>query len=194
MNAIVDQYFNQSNASQPVNQSLVENMTPFVEIYTKSWCPYCHKAKALLQAKGISYDEVDVTTEPLLEHEMRIRSHQRTVPQIFIGDIHVGGADDLHRLEETGELDDLLAQETFKRDRGLDKPQNVYRYRPDDNIAQSFVLKPAPVAYAPDYRRESKISKSLKVIARGLSFTGLAALLYSAVLIGLFIQSAIIEF
>ena len=80
-----------------------------VQIYTTDWCPYCNAAKSLLDEKGISYDEIDVT-QPELRMEMVQRAHgRRTVPQIFIGDRHVGGYDEMAALERRGQLDPLLA-------------------------------------------------------------------------------------
>lgn len=81
-----------------------------VEIFTKGYCPYCHTAKALLQRKGIRFEETDIGRQPELREEMIRRSGgRRTVPQIFIGDVHVGGSDDLHALDRSGRLDSLLA-------------------------------------------------------------------------------------
>ncbi len=79
-----------------------------LEIYTKNWCPYCVKAKALLNARRIDYTEIDVTADQDREQEMIERSGRRTVPQIFIGHQPVGGYDDMARLNATGELDRLL--------------------------------------------------------------------------------------
>ena len=80
-----------------------------VQIYTTNWCPYCSAAKALLEQKGVTYDEIDVT-DPQLRADMMQRAHgRRTVPQIFVGDTHVGGYDDLAALERRGQLDPLLA-------------------------------------------------------------------------------------
>lgn len=81
-----------------------------VTIYTTAWCPYCTAAKALLTKKGIAFDEIGVDGNPELRQAMTARAGGRTsVPQIFIGDRHVGGSDDLHALEARGELDTLLA-------------------------------------------------------------------------------------
>ncbi len=80
-----------------------------VEIYSKSWCPYSVRAKELLDRKGVSYDEIDITTDSIKELEMVIRSDRHTVPQIFIDDHHVGGSDELHAADRTGELDSLLS-------------------------------------------------------------------------------------
>jgi glutaredoxin 3 len=80
-----------------------------VEIYTTRWCPYCHAAKDLLEAKGVPYDEVDAE-DPDRRAQMVQRAHgRRTVPQIFVGDTHVGGYDDMAALERRGRLDPLLA-------------------------------------------------------------------------------------
>jgi glutaredoxin 3 len=81
-----------------------------VTIYTTRTCPYCHAAKALLERKGVRYTEIDVGADPELRQKMMVRAHgRRTVPQIFVGDTHVGGCDDLHALEREGGLDPLLA-------------------------------------------------------------------------------------
>jgi alkyl hydroperoxide reductase subunit F len=80
-------------------------------IYTKQWCPYCSKAKALLRAKGLEWRELDVTFDERLQREMVERSGRRSVPQIFLGGELVGGYDDLARLNATGELDRRLGRE-----------------------------------------------------------------------------------
>lgn len=81
-----------------------------IEIYTKAFCPYCHRAKALLDGKGVSYEEFDITMGGPRRGEMIDRAGGRTtVPQIFIDGRHVGGCDDLHALESAGKLDPLLA-------------------------------------------------------------------------------------
>jgi glutaredoxin 3 len=83
---------------------------PKVEIYTTQTCGYCHAAKALLHKKGVTYSEIDVSGNPELRAAMTLRaSGSRTVPQIFIGDQHVGGCDDLYELNHAGQLDPLLA-------------------------------------------------------------------------------------
>jgi thioredoxin reductase (NADPH) len=81
---------------------------PKIVMYTKSWCPYCDRAKALLQQKGQSWTEIDVEAQPEKAEEMVARTKRSTVPQIFIGDVHVGGFDDLAALERAGKLDELL--------------------------------------------------------------------------------------
>ncbi len=80
-----------------------------VTIYTTMLCPYCHMAKDLLKQKGAAFEEIDVNAQPGLRAQMRERAGGRnTVPQIWIGDCHVGGCDDLYALDRTGELDTLL--------------------------------------------------------------------------------------
>ncbi|HVW92680.1 MAG TPA: glutaredoxin 3 [Devosia sp.] len=80
-----------------------------VEIYTTAWCPYCHAAKTLLTQKGVEFEEIDAS-EPSVRDAMVERAHgRRTVPQIFIGETHVGGYDDMAALERRGQLDPLLA-------------------------------------------------------------------------------------
>ncbi len=81
---------------------------PKIEIYSKEWCPYCTKAKALIRSKNLEYEEIDVTSDAVRELEMIERSRRRTVPQIFIDDRSVGGYDDLAQLNATGELDQIL--------------------------------------------------------------------------------------
>ena len=81
---------------------------PAITIYSKETCPYCDSAKRLLASKGQSWTEIDIEAEPARRDEMIERSGQRTVPQIWIGDRHVGGFDDLAALEDEGELDALL--------------------------------------------------------------------------------------
>lgn len=82
---------------------------PKVVIYTKPFCPYCARAEALLSKKGVDYEEIVASMDPELREEMRQRSGRMTYPQIFIGDHHVGGFDDLYALERDGKLDALLA-------------------------------------------------------------------------------------
>ncbi|MGH8259658.1 MAG: glutaredoxin 3 [Steroidobacteraceae bacterium] len=83
---------------------------PRVVMYATSWCPYCARARRLLAEKGVPFEEIDVDVRPDARAEMVQRSGgRRTVPQIFIGDTHVGGSDDLHALDASGGLDELLA-------------------------------------------------------------------------------------
>jgi glutaredoxin 3 len=81
-----------------------------VEIYTTPWCPYCNAAKSLLDEKGVPYEEVDVLDDTLRVAMVERAHGRRTVPQIFIGDTHVGGYDDMAALDRRGQLDPLLAQ------------------------------------------------------------------------------------
>ncbi len=83
---------------------------PSILMYTKRVCPYCDMAKSLLSSKGQEWTEIDIEAEPGRREEMIERSRQRTVPQIWIGDHHVGGFEDLAALEATGELDALLGR------------------------------------------------------------------------------------
>jgi glutaredoxin 3 len=83
-------------------------MTSPVTIYTTAWCPYCTRAKRLLDAKGAAYEEIDVTMDGAKRRHMEEISGRHTVPQIWIGTAHVGGCDDLHALEAAGRLDALL--------------------------------------------------------------------------------------
>ena len=80
-----------------------------VTVYTTRFCYYCRRAKHLLDAKGTDYREIAVDQEPEKRMEMIQRSGRRTVPQIWIGEQHVGGCDELHLLERQGKLDKLLA-------------------------------------------------------------------------------------
>jgi glutaredoxin 3 len=84
--------------------------TPAVTMYTTSWCPYCSRARALLTRKGVQFQDIDIEAAPEKRTEMQNRSGRRSVPQIFIGDQHVGGCDDLHALEQAGKLDSLLSR------------------------------------------------------------------------------------
>lgn len=81
-----------------------------VIMYSTLFCPYCIRAKRLLKGKSVSFDEIRVDGEPKLRKEMERRSRRQSVPQIFIGDTHVGGYDDLAALNRKGDLDKLLQQ------------------------------------------------------------------------------------
>jgi len=81
---------------------------PEILIYTTTICPYCVMAKRLLDKKGATYTEINVGTQTGLREEMMRKTKRRTVPQIYIGDFHVGGFDDLHALEQQKKLDALL--------------------------------------------------------------------------------------
>ncbi len=83
---------------------------PAIVMYTTNWCPYCERARRLLKAKGARFEEIDVESAAEKRAEMQARSGRRTVPQIFIGDTHVGGSDDLAALNDSGRLDSLLGK------------------------------------------------------------------------------------
>ena len=93
-----------------------------IEMYSKDWCPYCAKAKMLLRSKGLEYEEKDVTSDISLEQEMIERSQRRSVPQIFIDDMSIGGYDDLAQFNASGELDRHLGLST---DIGTDRIYDV---------------------------------------------------------------------
>ncbi|HEX8900035.1 glutaredoxin 3 [Vitreimonas sp.] len=83
-------------------------MRPVV-VYTRAYCGYCSRAMELLRRKGVQVTEIDATSDPEKRQEMIQRSGRWTFPQIFVGDTHVGGCDDLHALERDGGLDPLLS-------------------------------------------------------------------------------------
>jgi glutaredoxin 3 len=80
-----------------------------VTIYTKIFCPYCERALALLAKKGAIVEDIEAASNPTLRAEMNARSGRNTFPQVFIGDTHIGGCDDLMALDRAGGLDPLLA-------------------------------------------------------------------------------------
>ena len=82
---------------------------PDIVIYSADYCPYCWRARALLDRKGVHYTVLDVNRDPQLWREMSDRTRRDTVPQIFIGDQHIGGCDDLVALDQRGGLDPLLS-------------------------------------------------------------------------------------
>ena len=81
-------------------------------MYATGWCGFCERARALFKSKNVPFEEIDVDALPAARAEMMARSGRRTVPQIFIGETHVGGSDDLQDLEASGGLDPLLNQGT----------------------------------------------------------------------------------
>jgi glutaredoxin 3 len=86
----------------------VTRQTPDIVMYSTGWCPYCDRARALLARKGLTFREIKVDENPLEREAMLARSGgRRTVPQIFIGERHVGGFDDLYAIDKSGELDRL---------------------------------------------------------------------------------------
>ncbi len=80
-----------------------------IEIFTKATCPFCHRAKALFNSKKVSFKEIPIDDNVEQREQMIARSNRTTVPQIFINGQHIGGCDDLYALNDTGELDTLLA-------------------------------------------------------------------------------------
>jgi glutaredoxin 3 len=83
-------------------------IAPAIVIYVTGWCPYCQRAQGLLTKKGLGYQVIDVDEDPKARETMMARSGRRSVPQVFIGDKHVGGCDDLFALEGSGELDRMI--------------------------------------------------------------------------------------
>jgi glutaredoxin 3 len=81
---------------------------PAVTLYVSDWCPYCQRARGLFAQKNVEFSEINIEEDAKLREEMIARSNRRTVPQIFIGDKHVGGCDDLFELDRSGELDRLI--------------------------------------------------------------------------------------
>ena len=82
-------------------------MKPVI-VYSSDYCPYCSRAKYLLQSKGVAFEEIKVDGKPQVRAEMSRKAGRTSVPQIWIGDTHVGGCDELHALERAGKLDTLL--------------------------------------------------------------------------------------
>jgi glutaredoxin 3 len=81
---------------------------PRVVMYSTAWCPYCARARSLLEEKGVAFEEIDIDTLPQARADMIRKSGGDTVPQIFIGETHVGGSDELYALESAGSLDSML--------------------------------------------------------------------------------------
>lgn len=81
---------------------------PAVVVYSSAWCPYCIRAKQLLSNKGVAFEEISVDGQPQVRAEMVRKAGRTSVPQIWIGEQHVGGCDDLFALERAGKLDALL--------------------------------------------------------------------------------------
>jgi glutaredoxin 3 len=81
---------------------------PAVTVYVTDWCPYCQRAKSLLTEKKVAFTEINVEDDAKFREEMKTRSSRNTVPQIFIGDKHVGGCDELFALDRSGELNRLI--------------------------------------------------------------------------------------
>jgi glutaredoxin 3 len=81
---------------------------PRVEIYSTMFCPYCSRAKSLLERKGVKYENIDIIEDSSKREEMVMRAHRTSVPQIFIDGEHIGGCDDLYALDRAGKLDPKL--------------------------------------------------------------------------------------
>lgn len=86
-------------------------MNPLVKVYSGRLCTYCNAAKRLLESKGVEYEEINVDEDPAIREEMEKLSQRSTIPQIFIGDTHVGGFDDLAELNSEGKLNSMLGLE-----------------------------------------------------------------------------------
>ena len=93
-----------------MRRAFARNAVSEILMYSTSWCPYRARARRLLQNKGATFREVDIDDHPEARAEMIKRAGRRTVPQIFIGEKHVGGSDDLHALDASGGLDPLLKE------------------------------------------------------------------------------------
>jgi glutaredoxin 3 len=91
--------------------SAAASNSPEVVMYSTTWCPFCERARALLERKSVAYREIKLDEDPDQREAMLARSRgRRTVPQIFIGETHVGGFDELYALDRSGELDQLLGR------------------------------------------------------------------------------------
>ncbi len=97
----------QTRASAKDERTEVEEKAG-VKMYSTRFCPYCIRAKQLLESKGVVYEDVSVDSDPSLRRQMMEESGRHTVPQIWINDRHIGGCDELFQLERQGELDELL--------------------------------------------------------------------------------------
>lgn len=107
-NAVLDKGDLQSSPQQdPANSQSVQ-IHEKVVVYTTRRCPFCVRAVNLLNAKGVGFTEINIDNDPVLREEMEKKAQRNTVPQIFIGDFHVGGCDDMYELEDKGRLDSLL--------------------------------------------------------------------------------------
>jgi glutaredoxin 3 len=87
----------------------MSSAAPSVVVYATSWCPYCARARALFAAKGVAFTEIDIDATAGARAEMQTRSGRTSVPQIFVGERHIGGFDDTQALDNQGKLDPLLA-------------------------------------------------------------------------------------
>ena len=101
-----------------MNAPAVGGNPPQVVMYATGWCPYCARARQLLESRQVVFQEIDIEAAPEARAEMQRRSGRTSVPQIFIGDVHVGGCDDLHALEARGGLEPLLGRPPASNRRG----------------------------------------------------------------------------
>jgi glutaredoxin 3 len=107
--ASLQQQLRSKNVKIEANPELLIAMQPNIEIYTWQSCPFCIRAKALLQGKGIEFTEYSIDGDESARDKMTDRSNgKRSVPQIFIDDVHIGGCDDVHALDRQGKLNNLL--------------------------------------------------------------------------------------
>jgi|SRR5947207_6185351 len=97
-----------ADSRDPFSRAGIQLRMKRVKIYTTPICPYCIRAKRLLEKKGVQYEEIDVSGDDQARIDLARRTGMRTVPQIFVGDHHVGGSDELYALEQEGKLDSLL--------------------------------------------------------------------------------------
>lgn len=89
--------------------------TPHIRMYSTNMCPYCIRAEQLLRSKGVEFEKIDATTAEKWQ-EMEMASHRSTVPQIFVGELHLGGYDDISALDRAGKLDPILSGEVTTLD------------------------------------------------------------------------------
>jgi len=82
-----------------------------IVVYSSDYCPFCHRAKALLNSKGLQFKEINVDGNPIARQEMISKAGRTSVPQIWVGETHIGGCDELYGLEQVGSLDSLINQE-----------------------------------------------------------------------------------
>ena len=133
-----------------------------VIMYTKNVCPYCTRAKQLLQSKGVEWTEINIETEPGRRDEMIERSGLMTVPQIFIGDVHVGGFDEMAALEGEGKLDPLLelGRKQAKDTEGESVEHRKVTQQPRD---QSITRRPLEQRHDPRHVDQPDLLRGLQV-------------------------------